>query len=320
MTLEKIKIREFNQNDFAGLVQLHNVIMPELPTTEKEFRHWDETRDAKYYLYRVVAEIDNEIVAMAEFGHFFNMFHPDKYFGTVQVLPQYRRMGLGSKLYSMIIKKSNQRNAVVIRTEVKEDQVDGLRFAKKNGFVAEIEEWEARADPREFDFKKYDGLFDKLQVKGIEIVNLEDMLEHDQDAKQELYKLAQILAKDVPQPEAYTPTDFELWEKKIFRAPNLLAKAFLVAKKDGDYIALHSLWGSEADPKTLIIGMTSVKRKWRNQGIAKALKVANTKWAFEHGYEQIITWNNSENVEILKINNEFGFVRQPAWIGFKKEL
>ena len=320
MITKNINIRTFKSLDYPELVKLNNLVFPELPSGLQEFRHWDENRDEKHFLYRIVAEYKGEIIGMAEIGHDAYMFHPDKYYCALQVIPDYRNMGLGSRLYQRILKKLQERAALLLRAEVKEDRQEGLRFAKKHGFTKEIEEWEARANPKELDYKKYDGLFTKLRVKGIEIVNLEDVLEHSRNAKRELYLLDQTLAKDVPQPEPFTPMPFEIWEKKLFNAPNLLPRAFLVAKKGDELLGLHSFWASEVRPKDLYIGMTGVKREWRNRGIAKALKVQNMKWASDNGYEQIITWNNSKNVEILKINNELGFVEQPAWIGFKKEL
>ena len=51
-----------------------------------------------------------------------------------------------------------------------------------------------------------------------------------------------------------------------------------------------------------------------------ALKLHVIKYAKEHGYTLIKTWNDTENLPILALNEKLGFVRQPAWVEYEKVL
>jgi GNAT superfamily N-acetyltransferase len=43
-------------------------------------------------------------------------------------------------------------------------------------------------------------------------------------------------------------------------------------------------------------------------------------YARAHGHSEIRTWNEVNNVEMLAINDRLGFVRQPAWLTFEREV
>ncbi len=59
---------------------------------------------------------------------------------------------------------------------------------------------------------------------------------------------------------------------------------------------------------------------YRGLGIATALKLRTIEYAQRDGYRVIRTFNSSRNDAMLAINQNLGFVRQPAWIGFWKSL
>ena len=62
-----------------------------------------------------------------------------------------------------------------------------------------------------------------------------------------------------------------------------------------------------------------IREYWR-YGIVLALKVSAIAWAKENGYPSIKTWNEANNRGILGINEQLGFVRQPAWLDMMKVL
>jgi GNAT superfamily N-acetyltransferase len=77
---------------------------------------------------------------------------------------------------------------------------------------------------------------------------------------------------------------------------------------------------SKDEPKDLYQGLTGVRREYRGKGVAMALKLKTIEYAQRHGYAVIKTWNESNNVGMLAINEKLGFVRQPAWVTFAKEF
>jgi hypothetical protein len=50
------------------------------------------------------------------------------------------------------------------------------------------------------------------------------------------------------------------------------------------------------------------------------LKLATIAYAREQGATEIRTWNDVHNVEMLAINDRLGFVRQPAWLTFERDV
>jgi GNAT superfamily N-acetyltransferase len=65
-------------------------------------------------------------------------------------------------------------------------------------------------------------------------------------------------------------------------------------------------------------GLTGVRRAYRRRGLALALKVRSLAFAKEQGYRRVITENESNNRGMLHINEELGFVKNPAWIHYVK--
>ena len=44
------------------------------------------------------------------------------------------------------------------------------------------------------------------------------------------------------------------------------------------------------------------------------------RYARDHGYREIRTWNDTRNRPMLRINEAMGFVKQPSSINFEKAL
>jgi len=58
---------------------------------------------------------------------------------------------------------------------------------------------------------------------------------------------------------------------------------------------------------------------WR-EADAMALKLRTVRYGLARGVEHIKTWNDVNNQPMLAINEAMGFVRQPAWITYEKDL
>ena len=89
---------------------------------------------------------------------------------------------------------------------------------------------------------------------------------------------------------------------------------------DGDTIAGVSGLEEGSAPDKLSTGLTGVMRDYRRRGVALALKVRAASYAREAGFRSISTHNHTTNRVMLSLNEALGFVREPAWIGLKKDL
>ena len=83
----------------------------------------------------------------------------------------------------------------------------------------------------------------------------------------------------------------------------------------GDEVVGYSKFSlTSAQPTTAYHDLTGVKRAWRGRGIAAALKSAQIAWARANGYERLFTNNEERNLPIKRLNERFGYRREPGRI------
>ncbi len=155
---------------------------------------------------------------------------------------------------------------------------------------------------------------------GIEIVTLAEELAKDPECLKELYEMDCELSLDVPRVDPFTRGPFETWRDWVLKSPRALPEAFFIAKAGDSYVGQSDVGRSEGLADVLYTGFTGVRREYRGRGIAMALKLRAIDYAKRHEYREIRTWNSTLNAPMLGINVKLGFVKQPAWITFGKNL
>lgn len=311
-------IRPFTADDYEQTVAVKNICWPDFPTTADEWRHWDNSRDPKCTCIRLVAEQDGTIIGYTSAVHQPWMYHPQKLFVSVSVLPEQRRRGVGGALYAALLDVLAPLEPLVLRSEAREDWGHSLRFAQARGFAEETRSWESRLDLTTFDPAPYAEVEQQVAAHGVVIKTWHE-LEGDPDRNRKLYDLVTEIDRDVPTPDEVTPMDFGAFVRGSIENPNLLPDALLVALDGDAFVGMSQLWGSQA-ARTVDNGLTGVKRSHRRKGIALAMKVRNAIWAQQQGYPQIKTFNDSTNRPMLSINEMLGFGKQPAWINLVNVL
>jgi GNAT superfamily N-acetyltransferase len=313
-------IREFTSSDYAAIAEIGNAIYPDYRYSAEEIRYDDEHFDKKYLFKRYVAELNGRVVGYAEYNHMPHMFHPQKFWLYVGVHPDFQRKGIGRALYEKIESDLRALHAVRAFASAREDYPRSITFLQKNGFAETRRTWESRLPVRTFDFSQFAHYLEKFLAHGLTISTLAEERQRDPNCLKKLHELYVVIMEDVPHPDRYTPVDFEHFLRYNVEHPDAIAEGYFIAKDDEQYIGLSNLRRSQDEPKDLYQGLTGVRREYRGQGVAMALKLKTIEYAKTHGYEVIKTWNDSANVGMLTINNKLGFVRQPAWITFVKEF
>ncbi|MBM4117052.1 GNAT family N-acetyltransferase [bacterium] len=311
-------IREFLPGDYPGLVVLRNAVDPDHPVDEAELRHYDESRDRTLHLQRWVWEEAGRILGYATLSHMDWMYHPDRYYGMVQVLPSARGRGRGRALYETVLAAAQARGALSLRTQVLENWADGLRFLAARGYVPGNREVESALDLTRFAPERFAGAEAKTVAAGLRLLSYAE-LESDPERDRKLWDFDALVGADMPMPEPYTVPPFEVFQRKYLRHPDFYAEGFLVAvTPEGLFAGLSMLQHSKV-PGRLNTGFTGVRREWRGQGVATGLKVAVLSRAKAAGYREVRTGNDSTNDSMLGINRRLGFTPLPAWVDFALE-
>jgi GNAT superfamily N-acetyltransferase len=106
--------------------------------------------------------------------------------------------------------------------------------------------------------------------------------------------------------------DLETWRRptRHWRSRDATFVAFV----DGEVVGYAKLNPSITRPHVVMHDMTAVRRRWRGQGIAGALKRAEITWAIDNGYARLETENEERNEPIRRLNERHGYVIEPGSI------
>ena len=97
------------------------------------------------------AEVDGQAAGYASYEQHRRMNHPGKLWVSVNVLPAFRRCGVGSALWQHLCRELEQFDPLRLFIGTRESFPEGVRFAEKLGFVENLRHWESRLEPGTFD-------------------------------------------------------------------------------------------------------------------------------------------------------------------------
>ena len=314
-------IRPFikNKKNYEAFVTVENAIWVDYPSTVEEFIHYDSTRDSKYLYQRFVIEIDGKLIGSCMYCEPWWSMKPGKYYLNISIHSDYRRLGYGSKAYDYIMKELEKHNPLVLVSDTREDQTDGVKFLADRGFIQLMREPTSQLDVIAFDQEKFTEYSKKMKKLGINILSLTEIQKINPNWKQMLWNLDWELLQDVPTTDPFTRQTFENFEKRTLSHPGFNTDAQFFAIDKGKYVGMSALWTSKAAPKKLFTGLTGVVRTHRRKGIATAMKVKAIEFARKYG-STIIETDNEENNPMYFLNIKLGFKTKPAWLEFEKRL
>jgi mycothiol synthase len=315
-------IRPFDkEKDYPAAIAITNIIWSDSSVTEERWRHYDDTYPSRLQGGRFVAEKAGEVVGTILFGQSEN---PQKFWIWMVVHPSHQRQGVGTSLYHTVLEVIAPHNPIEVSTSSREDEVFRMAFLEKLGFVETWRDWESRLNVANFDSSVLQGAADRVAASGITIHTYTELID-DPERDQKLYELDCFIGKDIPYTEPHVPISFEEYKKQnIEDNLHFLPDASFIAidnrgSKSGKYVGISTLGKPSAD-NYLNTGLTGVLREYRGRGIASALKLRAALYAKERNIPEVRTGNAQVNKEMLAINEKMGFVKQPAWISFKKEI
>lgn len=315
------RLRDFQPDDYPALADLSNAVDPDRPTTAAELRHDDDVFKGSPFLHHRYVATDPASQELLGEGSYFHMpwsFSPERFGVWFAVRPDRQGGGIGRLLYLRVLADLVRLGARQVRTWTQESRGEAFGFLFRRGFEPLAWTWESRLDLAAFRMTEF---ADRWGIPaGIEITTLAAEVANDLEAPRKVYELDCELAADVPRHDPFTPPGFELYRQHLLESPRAMPDAHFLAKEGDRYVGVSNLERFDALPDVLHTGFTGVRREYRGRGIAFALKLRAIDYAILHGIREIRTGNSTLNAPMLGINERLGFVKQPMWINFGKDM
>lgn len=251
-----------------------------------------------------VAVKGDEIIGFVRIWELLRYGAPGRRYLHLVVDPDHRRAGVGRRLYDAAL--ASMPEITELLAEIISTHPPGLAVASAHGFVSEGIEHEQVCQVDSADA----ALLTRLQtaLDGLDVQPL-SALKHLPDWRERLHALYMALDSDVPAPVEYTPISLEAYLKAEVEIPSALHDACFIARDGDAWIAISELRKQDDGTRRLYQDLTGVRPAYRRRGIASGLKARCIEWARAQGYTEIMTWNDQENIGMLRANAKVGFER-----------
>jgi GNAT superfamily N-acetyltransferase len=304
-------IRELRGEDLPALTRVWRELRPDAVHSEQGLRHLVESFPPRAQAAHWVAEDGGGVVAWCFAHRRWRRAYANGYV-WVGVLPQARRRGLGTALWELADEHLSAIGVSRINADAAGD-ADGERFLRRRGFELWRTVVVSAVDPRSID---PGALAERQAAAASRGHRLVPFAEADPRA---LYRLALETSDDEPGEETAYQLTFEEWERELLRFPDLALEGSFAVVADGETVAYSALSADRDTGRGRNEG-TGTAPAYRGRGLASLAKLAQLRWAAEHGVVRVITDNDERNAAMLAINRRLGFEPFVEQLGFVKEL
>lgn len=313
------RLRPFVEQDWGHLSALAYDLEPDYRADDEAWlsarRQFDE---ARYLRRHYVAEHagTKQILGYGVIEQ--SIFHPN-YRLFLLANAKWLRAGVGDLLFDRLMKDLREANAITVWARSYVSQTALLAFLAARGFVETSRVWDLRLTVSEAEHSDFLPAIEQVAARGLVITTLADERQRDPDRLRKLHAFLNLVKADDPQRQPFSPIPFDAvvrWFEKSYVLPD----ACFIAKHGADYIGFADLILFEALPGGAKSGFTGVKREYRRQGVATALKLRAIEYARAHGYQTIRAFTPTANRAMLALNEKLGFQRRFGYVTMEKFL
>ena len=255
--------------------------------------------DALEHSIVLLAELDPRVVGAAHAGLESGERHPS---GSVYVLPEHRRLGVGTALYRAVSEWARSLGAEALYGDVEESDPESLDWALRRGFVERSRDSRLVLD--------LDGIEPPAVARpeGIEIVTWAERPQLIEG----IYEVYAEASPDIPGEEDEPIAPYAEWRRQHMGGPGDRPESTFVALAGDEVVGYSKFSLTEAQPDIAFHDLTAVRRAWRGRGIAGALKATQIRWAKEQGFRRLQTSNEVRNEPIRRLNERYGYRLEPG--------
>jgi ribosomal protein S18 acetylase RimI-like enzyme len=277
-------------------------------TDVDEVRNWLQyTSAGRIARHQVCVDEQNTVIGYGNAIH--TGSSPANHFDTwIGVNPPFRRQGIGSAVWKVLLEDLKAQGADQLVCEVFEKESAGMAFAEKCGFRIDRHKFHSILDLPTFDETPFLPIIAALEAQGFRFCTLAD-LPDDLDTQRKYYELNYAAVRDIPGEfwnfEAYA----QFFKERILGAVWFRREGQILAV-DGNTLAGFASVSLSPETQSAYNTTTGVARGYRGRHIGLALKVLAARYAHQSGVRHVITDNDSLNAPILAINRKMGYQPQ----------
>jgi GNAT superfamily N-acetyltransferase len=299
MTIRPIEAEQDAAEVVALLRETNPTILIDVPT----YLHRDRTTPDRAERRTWAAVVDGRIVGRVLVMRNFFTAGSTKAILEVVVREPFRRRGIGGSLFETGLSYARGLGVDAVMAKFHETDA-GIAFATAYGFELARAEAKSVLDPATVTEQPAGG----LDLRPV--ADVDPRLVYQVDVESSL---------DIPQIEQMDDIPYDEWIGHVLEYPLFSAEGSFCAIVDGVAAATSFLCVDAATGRGLNM-FTGTLRAYRGRGLARAVKLATTRWAATNGVTQIFTNNDETNAAMLAVNRSLGYRPAGREVEFLKEL
>lgn len=306
--------------DYLALEPLARAIHAKLPPCPLQYhREWKIAIDAPDKLgsgaRAYVAREEGQIVG---YGSLWPLHSPTAIRMHILVAPARQRQGIGGRLYERLLADLLPLQAPCVQARIRDALPQVLAFAARRGFEAVQHMVYLRLHVSDADTASFAPVLQNVAERGIVLTTLAEEQQREPACLEKLWDLYNVVHPDTPEGQISSSPPL-LLETLLRILETDLPAAHFIAKVGEQYVGWSPLTLQDAEEGAINVGsLTGVRREYRRQGVATALKVRTIRYAQEHGFKAIVT--KTANPAMLALSEKLGFRRESGEVRLLKSL